>query len=321
LYCNIERKQLKTNPHKIAAFQFAIKPNKGSNMKNCLACLFLTLLLILSICVGQTQPQVQDILYLKNGSIVKGTIVELVPEKTVKIQTADDSISVYDMAEIEKIAKEQKPTSINPDQTSQTQSEQMLKSSSTHGGSGFTLFGGVSIPTGDLAATAGSKAGAAKTGFAVGADGSLALSPKVAWMSSVNLSVNSVDLSFLQNFGVSADAGSWTLVWAVTGLKVFGNVSPEVELYGFGQAGLLFGTAPQITLTVGPNRATQNSASATAFGFSFGAGINIRHVSLSVRYLSAEPEYSVTASGTGGTASGIIKQPTSCVAITGGIAF
>jgi hypothetical protein len=290
-------------------------------MKLFLVCLLSIVVFSLSICVGQTQSPAQDILYLKNGSIIKGTIVELVPDKNVRIQTADGSIFVYTMAEVEKITKEQK-AQFEPTQPLQPQNEQAPQGSGARGGSGLVLFGGVSIPAGDLAATAGTKAGAAKTGFAVGADGSVALAPAVAWMSSVNLSINSLDLSStLQGFGVSADAGSWTLVWALTGLKVFGNVSPEVELFGFGQVGLLFGTIPEITLTAGTARATQNSASATAFGFGFGAGITISHVSLGVRYLSGEPEYEITASGTGGTASGKYKQPTSCVQITGGIAF
>lgn len=52
------------------------------------------------------QQSCANVLYLKNGSIIKGTIVEAVPGGTVKIQTADGSLFVYSMDEVLKIASE-----------------------------------------------------------------------------------------------------------------------------------------------------------------------------------------------------------------------
>lgn len=52
------------------------------------------------------QGKQQDIVYLKNGSIIRGTIIELIPNKTVKITTSDNSLFVFQMDEIEKISKE-----------------------------------------------------------------------------------------------------------------------------------------------------------------------------------------------------------------------
>ena len=49
--------------------------------------------------IGQTPNQV----YLKNGSIIKGTIVELDPLNSVKIQTSDGSLFVFQMAEVDHI--------------------------------------------------------------------------------------------------------------------------------------------------------------------------------------------------------------------------
>lgn len=50
--------------------------------------------------------ELQEVVYLKNGSVIRGTIIELVPEKSLKIQTLDGSIFVYQMSEVEKITKE-----------------------------------------------------------------------------------------------------------------------------------------------------------------------------------------------------------------------
>ena len=49
----------------------------------------------------------QDVLYLKNGSIIRGKIIEMLPDKTVKIRTADGSLFVYQMTEVEKIVMEE----------------------------------------------------------------------------------------------------------------------------------------------------------------------------------------------------------------------
>lgn len=47
--------------------------------------------------------------YLKNGSIIRGVIVEQVPSESLKIQTRDGNLFVYRMDEIAKIVKESAP--------------------------------------------------------------------------------------------------------------------------------------------------------------------------------------------------------------------
>ncbi len=53
-----------------------------------------------------TGGDLQEVMYLKNGSIVRGTIVEQISNQSLKIQTNDGSVFVYEMAEVVKIAKE-----------------------------------------------------------------------------------------------------------------------------------------------------------------------------------------------------------------------
>lgn len=48
----------------------------------------------------------QDVVYLKNGSVIRGVIIEQTPNKSIKIETSDRSIFVYEIDEIEKMAKE-----------------------------------------------------------------------------------------------------------------------------------------------------------------------------------------------------------------------
>lgn len=60
---------------------------------------------------ANAQNELQDVVYLKNGSILRGTIIELIPNKSLKIKMADNSLFVFQMDEIEKITKETNPIS------------------------------------------------------------------------------------------------------------------------------------------------------------------------------------------------------------------
>ncbi len=55
----------------------------------------------------------EDVVYLKNGSIIHGLIIEQIPNQSIKIQTKDNSIFFFKMEEIEKITKESPSTDIS----------------------------------------------------------------------------------------------------------------------------------------------------------------------------------------------------------------
>jgi hypothetical protein len=60
---------------------------------------------------ASTKPEEKtyiDVVYLKNGSIIKGQIIEQIPSVSLKIETTGGSIFVYKMDEVEKITKEVK---------------------------------------------------------------------------------------------------------------------------------------------------------------------------------------------------------------------
>lgn len=49
-----------------------------------------------------------DVVYLKNGSMIVGSIIEQVPNENLKIQTKDGSVFVYPMSDISRITKEKR---------------------------------------------------------------------------------------------------------------------------------------------------------------------------------------------------------------------
>jgi hypothetical protein len=67
---------------------------------------WLVMLVVVTLCYAQ---QTVDVVYLKNGDIRKGTIVENVPDDHLRIETADGSIFTIKYEDIEKITKEIRP--------------------------------------------------------------------------------------------------------------------------------------------------------------------------------------------------------------------
>jgi len=56
----------------------------------------------------------REVVYLKNGSVVKGDIVEFQPDKLIKMETADGSLFVFEYNDIEKITREREACDYQP---------------------------------------------------------------------------------------------------------------------------------------------------------------------------------------------------------------
>lgn len=65
-------------------------------------------LLALVISTMAFATMAQDIVYLKNGSVIKGSVIEMIPNQSIKVQTADGSLFVYQMNEVDRIERDAK---------------------------------------------------------------------------------------------------------------------------------------------------------------------------------------------------------------------
>ena len=81
------------------------------NMKNFIKVLTVALLMVPAIV--KAQDHLQDVIYLKDGSIYKGLIIEQVPNVSFKIQSRDGNVFAVKIGEVEKITKEVKEESYN----------------------------------------------------------------------------------------------------------------------------------------------------------------------------------------------------------------
>jgi TM2 domain-containing membrane protein YozV len=65
------------------------------------------LITAISFRVSAQNGNLEDVVYLKNGSIIRGTIIEQIPNESLNVKTKDGSVFVYKMTEVSKITKEQ----------------------------------------------------------------------------------------------------------------------------------------------------------------------------------------------------------------------
>lgn len=92
------------------AFFICQYPNGGDREGKhvfCMRKLFYACIVVLCNTIFvQAQSKSSETVYLKNGSIIKGEVVEMISNKQVKVKTADGSLFVYTTDEVEKIVKE-----------------------------------------------------------------------------------------------------------------------------------------------------------------------------------------------------------------------
>ena len=81
---------------------------RGGKFKAMRKRLTLIALIISALCTNYSMnaQTLQDVIYLKNGTMIKGLIVEQVPNESIRIKTKDGSIFALQMDSIEKMTKE-----------------------------------------------------------------------------------------------------------------------------------------------------------------------------------------------------------------------
>jgi hypothetical protein len=265
--------------------------------------------------------ETEDVIFLKNGSVIRGQIVEMIPDSLIKIGTRDGNILVFKMAEIARMTKENRTLS--------RQDEISGAPSVTEGlGSHFTLSGGLAIPVGEFASATD---GGAKMGYTGAAEYELRVSEHVGWVLQFNFTYNPIDEEAMRSsLGMPSSLSVSTTPWIIyapeSGVKFTFAASPAFSVYFIGALGAAFGKSPELTVSGPGGSIKQNSGTGTAFLFSFSAGFVFGNsFRVGARYMSAKPEYETTVSGVAGgttvSGSGKFEQKTAIVQIMAGIEF
>jgi hypothetical protein len=258
------------------------------------ASLFAALFILLSAPVVAQITQ-RDVVYLKNGSVIKGAVLEQIPDKTVKIQTSDGSIFVFQMSEVERITKEGAPP---PMATTEPVAESERRSGF------FSFVAGGALPVGPFAKTEDVEAGLATFGFVAGAEYAHISSGGIYFAIGGSFIMNNVDeeaaLRMAGGFsGMQADIGTWKMLIPTVSLG-FGSTSPGVRFFFAGDFGYAFSSSPEMKFEYMSMNFTQASESGNAPAFGGRIGIQTAGgITFMVRYLATKPKYELNVSGTG----------------------
>lgn len=108
---------------------------------------------LFSFTISFSQNNLEEVVYLKDGSSIRGTIIEQVPNQTLKIQTKDGSVFVYKFIDVGKITKEKVFVSpyYSNNNTNLEANMRQYKSS----GIGLTTTGGILFLSGSLSFAGG----------------------------------------------------------------------------------------------------------------------------------------------------------------------
>ena len=74
---------------------------------------FVVSTLMMLVCADALAQSYVELVHLKNGSVVRGTVIEQIPGESIKVQTKDGSVFVYKMDEVSAITKEEKASSFS----------------------------------------------------------------------------------------------------------------------------------------------------------------------------------------------------------------
>lgn len=240
----------------------------------------------------------RDVVYLKNGSVIKGAVLEQIPDKTVKIQTSDGSIFVFQMSEVERITKEGVP----PPAASTTEAVAQPERRSGF----FSFIAGGALPIGPFAKTEDQDAGLAKFGFVAGAEYAHISSGGIYFAIGGSFIMNSVDedaaLRMVGGFsGMEADISSWQMIVPTISVG-FGSTSPGVRFFFAGDFGYAFSATPEMKFQYMSSGFTMDSKNGDAPAFGGRIGIQTAGgFTLMVRYLATTPKYEINVAGTGMT--------------------
>lgn len=98
-------------------------------MKKVIKFLLLVAVVAMSSSLFAQTNTMLDVVYCKNGSVIKGVIIEQIPNQSIKIQTSDGNIFVYSMEDVEKITKEQVAVKSNENTSIQNEDASCFKGS------------------------------------------------------------------------------------------------------------------------------------------------------------------------------------------------
>ena len=267
------------------------------------------LCIVLIFCTAAlfAQTATRDVVYLKSGGIIRGMIIETIPNVSIKIQTAEGNIFVCNFSDIDKFGKEPVP---------ETESTFTYLPSETSTSPSFSIFGGAAFPMGDFAS-----ANSAYTGFAAGVQ--FVTGGQVGVLVSGIYASNPANTSSLMVYTPE----KWQSIMALLGLKIGTANASGANFFIAPLAGVNFAKMQGLSNS-SPfyyNSYAASSPSATAFAYGGMMEIDIKPIAIGARFITSKPKYDYSSTAVIGgytySESGTIEQSTMILIAYLGIVF
>ncbi|MEW6510137.1 MAG: hypothetical protein AB1428_04185 [Bacteroidota bacterium] len=239
--------------------------------------------------------ELEDILLLKDGSIVRGTLVESVRGSYIRFHTTQHGLKVFGLSEVEKVTR--LPKGIPDDELISNYFDEDV-SRLADDARPVAVVGGVAIPYGRFARSSTSGGGAMESGVSVGLDVGLRLVPKWRWLTTGMYSeLRRGALEVVDGFEEARGVPSARMIWLLTGMELRTEGNTAWKWRAIVQTGALVSTFPGFDYTVHGTPTTLirsgriESSSSTEFAVCIGGGVSVSRFSLTVRLLSASARY------------------------------
>jgi hypothetical protein len=253
---------------------------------NCLIkiALFLTLLQ-LSVNAQEADESIRDSVFLKNGNIISGTILNPGSESNIQIRTGGSSVLYVSQSQIDRIAIHTKAPIYSKNSVNSNMEFQSLDNDQYF----FSVWGGLAAPGGTFASVDQQYSGFAKAGWMLQASGGVRVKENVFWSSNIAYSSNAFkETSFAQLMSTQYQAevtytqiSSWDALHLNSGITWNSELDSDIQLFAEAHLGLIRAKSPSYLFNTrefnGSNiiitQYSLNSETANALAISLGAGI------------------------------------------------
>lgn len=222
-----------------------------------------------------------DVVYLKSGGVIRGTVTEVIPDSIVAIDTQESGHVVLSSVDVERITRENF-RQVQHGESAELTADADLARPGDYRPVNVSFSLGAAIPLGDYAD--GAKLGIAGKGEVV-----FHPHPVFGVVGGVTACFN-----WLKAVPAGVDAGTFSAVFVQGGLRVGQDASLESRVYAQAQMGMLFGSTPSLSAAASGFLPGFSIPSVTekAFSFSFGVGAIVSNrVNLSLSYLKGTASY------------------------------
>ena len=257
---------------------------RKKNFKQIAGFIFLTLLQ-LSIYAQETEESIRDSVFLKNGNIISGTILNPGSESNIQIRTGGSSVLYVSQSQINRIAIHTK----TPTYSKYSGNSNMEFPSLDNDQYFLSVWGGLAAPGGTFASVNQQYSGFAKAGWMLQASGGVRVKENVFWSSNIAYSSNAFkEVSFAQLMSSQLQAevtftqiSSWDAFHINSGITWNSELDNDFQLFAEAHLGLIRAKSPSYLFNTreinGSNviitSYSLNSETANALAISLGAGI------------------------------------------------